>query len=373
LADITAGEDLAMESGTTYWPDYRDATFQAEHARFAQALADRYDGHPGVDHIDIGSVGCWGEWNTACLADGGGLIGVYSPASLAEEQGIADAYMDLISDYTDAFSETPLVMLGFGDEGELELEVFLHAIREGTGWRVDCWGDWGVFGDAWSHQADSYPNMINAATAAYPAFPDTWQHAPIQLEVCATMPGWVSEGWTATPPDGEVYRTFQWALEQHASVLNAKWTDIPTEYLDELDAMLVRNGYRFVVDSLNHPSEVAPGDELILASTWSNLGVAPMYIRRTLSYRLRNADETVVFESIRDLRSWLPGAFALTDTFTVPASLANGDYEVELAIVDRAGTDPATNPLPPQYLGIEGRGSDGWYALSQLRVFTVDR
>ena len=368
LQEITTGEYRDGDGGATYWPDYRDATFQAEHARFVAALADRYDGHPGVDHIDIGSVGCWGEWNTACLTDAGGLIDVYAPANADEELGIADAYAALIDAYTDAFEETPLVMLGFGDEGTLELDVFVHAIRNGAGWRVDCWGDWGFWGDAWSHQEDSYPNMIEAATAAYPDFADTWRRAPIQLEVCGTMPDWADFGWTSDAPDGLVFRTFEWALDQHASVLNAKWSAIPAPYVDALDDLLRRNGYRFVVDSLNHAGALAAGDELTLASTWSNLGVAPMYLRRSLGYRLRGDDTTVTFTSEQDVRDWMPGAWSVTDTFTLPDDIPSGTYAIELAIVDRAGENPATNPLPPLYLGIEGRGSDGWYALSQLTV-----
>ena len=368
LQAMSEGEFRDGDPGPTYWPDYRDATFQSEHARFAAALAERYDGHPGVDHIDIGSVGCWGEWNTACLSDAGGLIAVYDPADAAEEQAIADAYMDLIDAYTDAFTETPLVMLGIGNDAELERDVFVHAIQNGTGWRVDCWGDWGLWGDAWNHQEDIYPQMVSAATDAYSAFPEAWRQAPIQLEVCGTMSEWADYGWTATAPDGEVYRTFQWALEQHASVLNAKRGDIPDQYVDALSDMLVRNGYRFVVDSLNHQGELAPGDEVTLASTWSNLGVAPIYVRRILSYRLRGNDQTVTFESDQDVRDWMPGAWSVTDTFTLPSDLPAGTYEVEVAILDRAGQNPTTEPLPPLQLGIEGRGSDGWYALSQLSV-----
>ena len=368
LRDTSAGQERDASEGPTYWPDYRDATFQAEHARFAAALAERYDGHPGVDHIDIGSVGCWGEWNTACLNDAGGLIDVYDPADAAEEQAIAEAYMALVDDYVDAFAETPLVMLGFGDEGERELGVFVHAIEAGTGWRVDCWGDWGLWGPNWNHQTDSYPNMINAATAVYPAFVDTWEHAPIQLEVCGTMPGWVDEGWTADAPDGEVYRTFQWALEQHASVLNAKWTDIPTQYTGALDDLLVHNGYRLVVDSFNHDSEVAAGDAITFVSRWSNLGVAPLYVRRTLSYRLRGAGDPVLFESTEDPRDWLPGTWSVGDTFSLPENLAAGTYAIDVAILDRAGTEPATAALPPLQLGIAGRGDDGWYELSEITV-----
>jgi hypothetical protein len=369
LRDRIRGQELASANGTTYWPDYRDATFQEEHARFVAALAARYDGHPALDHVDVGSVGCWGEWNTACLSQGeAGLFGVYSPKNPADEQVIADAYKGLITAFTTSFTRTPLVMLGIGSGGGLERDVFVHALERGTGWRVDCWGDFGYFSNTWSHQTHAYPQMIGQASAAYPAFPEVWRHAPIQLEVCGTMPEWLARGWTADAPDGKVYRTFQWALEQHASVLNAKWTAIPSEYVSALNELLVRNGYRFVVDSLSHPSTLALGDALVLASTWSNLGVAPIYVPRTLSYRLRRAERSVSFESKEDVRRWLPGTWSVTDSFTLPSDLAPGVYELEVALVDRAGQNPSTDPLPPLALGIEGRATDGWYGLSRVTV-----
>ncbi len=244
----------------------------------------------------------------------------------------------------------------------------VHASQGGAGWRVDCWGDWGIFGPNWNHHEDSYPAMITNATNAYPAFADTGMHAPIQLEVCGTMPGWEGLGWTADAPDGEVHKTFQFALDQHASVLNAKFTDIPSIYTAAIDELLKHNGYRFVVDSFNHFSVVTAGQGTTFVSHWSNLGVAPHYLRRTLSYRLRGTSETAAFASQEDSRTWLPGSWQVSDTVTIPADLPAGTYDLEVALVDRAGTTPSTEPLVPLQLGIEGRGDDGWYAISQLTV-----
>ena len=81
-----------------------------------------------------------------------------------------------------------------------------HLVTEWLPW---CWGDWGIWGDSWSHHDSLYPNMIANATAADPSFPDLWQQAPIQLEVCSTLPGWHDLGWTTAAPDGEVYKSFQ--------------------------------------------------------------------------------------------------------------------------------------------------------------------
>jgi hypothetical protein len=33
------------------------------HLDFIKRLGARYDGHPDIDHIDLGSVGWWGEWH----------------------------------------------------------------------------------------------------------------------------------------------------------------------------------------------------------------------------------------------------------------------------------------------------------------------
>jgi glycosyl hydrolase family 42 (putative beta-galactosidase) len=57
--------------GMQWEPDYNDPVFLWKLDHFLQAFAERYDGHPNVDHIDIGSFGVWGEghtWRTSGLA-----------------------------------------------------------------------------------------------------------------------------------------------------------------------------------------------------------------------------------------------------------------------------------------------------------------
>jgi hypothetical protein len=215
---------------------------------------------------------------------------------------------------------------------------------------------------------DLYPPMISDATASYPPFADTWQHAPIQLEICGTIPQWLDFGWSAEPPDGKVYLSFQWALAQHASVLNGKFTEIPNEYVAAIDELLKENGYRFVIDRFNHAPTLKPGATTTFDSYWSNLGVAPSYLRRTLAYRLRSSSEELVLTSTQDIRTWLPGSWRVTETLPIPADLPAGTYALELALLDRAGTNPTTIPLPPLHLGIAGRRPDGWYQVSEVIV-----
>jgi hypothetical protein len=363
--DAVGGDWFDGGAGKTFWPDYRDAVLQREHARLIEALAQRYDGHPAVDHIDIGTVGCWGEWNTACLSGVESIIEVYRPSSRKERRKITAAYERLIDDHLNAFSKTPVIMLALGAD---DVGLMVHATRGGAGWRADCWGDWGLWGGSWSHQTKLYPQMIEAATEAEPGFPDVWKRAPVHLEVCGTMERWHELGWTTSKPDGKVFATFQWALEHHASLLNAKSKPVPESYVPAIDTLLKKVGYRFVVDAVNHPRSVRAGEHIELKSLWSNLGVAPAYGPRTLTYRLRRGAKTITFPSEQDIRTWLPGRIRVDDAYAVPADLAAGTYTIELALLDRDGASPDTKALPPLRLGNEGRRPDGWYAISTLEV-----
>jgi hypothetical protein len=358
-----------VEVDGTFWPDYRDPVFQREHRRFVMALAERYDDHPAVDHIDIGPVGCWGEWNTACTKKERSLIELYKPAGDAERDEIAAAFKQIVADYADAFQSTPLVMLALGSDNDPRMvDVMAYALERGTGWRVDCWGDFGYFSNNWSHHDSLYPNFMNNARKAYPKFDEVWKHAPVQLEVCGVIGQWKERGWTADAPDGKVHQAFEFAIDQHAAVLNAKRSAIPAEFVPAMKDMLRRNGYRFVIDRLTHPTIVRPGGELKIESAWSNLGATPSYMRRQLAYRLASEKRVEQFSSDADVRKWLPGSWKMSERFEVPADMPAGKYRLEVAILDRAGKTPETDPLPPLQLGISGRRDDGWYALSEITV-----
>jgi len=52
--------------------------------------------------------------------------------------------------------------------------------KRDVGWRVDCLGDMGGFGNGlWSHMNDLYPQSILNF-----GMQDAWKKAPVSLEVC---------------------------------------------------------------------------------------------------------------------------------------------------------------------------------------------
>ena len=56
----------SIKVGEGVFPNHNDPTFLEYHEKLLRAFGSRYGRSLDIDHIDIGSVGCWGEWNMAC-------------------------------------------------------------------------------------------------------------------------------------------------------------------------------------------------------------------------------------------------------------------------------------------------------------------
>jgi hypothetical protein len=63
---VAGGADIASGGAriTRIEPDYGDRLYLEKHGQFIKALAERYDGNPQIEFLDIGSYGIWGEWHT---------------------------------------------------------------------------------------------------------------------------------------------------------------------------------------------------------------------------------------------------------------------------------------------------------------------
>ena len=192
---------------------------------------------------------------------------------------------------------------------------------------------------------DAYPNEIIYCQAE-----NAWQTGPIALECCGVPSNW-------GPGDGPL--AFQWALDQHASVVHLKSSPLPSEWLNDYRDMIRLLGYRFVVLSLEHPAAAPAGGSLAIDLTLDNLGVAPCYFDYRLAVRL--SGRTLV--SSHSIRHLLPGSHPIHLDLQLPAVLSPGEHVLEIGIVDPGDS------LPVVRLAIEGREPDGWYPLSVLSVF----
>jgi hypothetical protein len=320
------------EGGTRHWgPDFNDPDALAIHLSLIRRLGERYDGHPDIVNVDIGSVGLWGEWHMS-----------------GTDYEIPEPHVcrEIIDTYFEAFPKTQLIML-IGPAEHLK-----YATSKGAGWRADCLGDLGMFSDSWSHMRNAYPERL-----ALPGIAEVWKSAPVAFETCGDMRSWVQRGY-------DVDGIYDWALDVHASYINNKSAPIPEGTRPSIEKMLRRLGYRFVLRRLAHSAQVAPGGELKVDMDWENVGVAPCYADYSAAVSLVSAAGKRAWTGVVDsnTRKWLPGPVGLGAAFTLPADLPPGQYSLEVGVVDPESVEPVVK------LAIDGLQPSGWYRVSNVTV-----
>lgn len=355
LKEVGGRELMADHNGEGPFPipDMDDPAILSRHLDFIKRLGERYDGHPDLDHLDLGSIGWWGEWHLS------GSKKCKLP-TLENRMKVVDAYLA-------AFKKTPLVMLINGKE------CTAHATQHGTGWRADSMGDLGSFSPTWNHMHNAYPTLIREGKAQ-----DAWKNGPIAYEPPAAISEFVEKGWP-------LRWIFNYALACHGSLFSGKSGRLPDDenFRRELERFLRRLGYRLVLKELTHPAKVKPGEELALGMKWQNVGSAPCYRPYRVAFRLTSAnDQQQVFVSDITVDKWLPGSIELfteeffkepkdlppgeitqvVGTIALPKDLAPGAYTVSIAVVGETDEQPIVR------LGIKRRADDGWYTLSKIEV-----
>jgi len=73
MAYASRGKELLVDHhghGPYVVPDMDNPVFIQRHLDFIKRLAARYDGHRDIAHIDLGSIGWWGEWHMSASTKG---------------------------------------------------------------------------------------------------------------------------------------------------------------------------------------------------------------------------------------------------------------------------------------------------------------
>ena len=314
------------KDGAIWSPDASDPLYVRYWGELVRAMAQRYDGHPFLNSVDISTVGYWGEgW------------GPYLP-----DWSVQKALLDL---YLENFHRTPL-LVNFDQP-----EALAYAAEHGSGWRLDCWGDMGGWkGRTFAHMLDRYPEQI-----ARTGVSEAWRRGPVSLESCWVPGFWYDRKWN-------VDYIMDQALRWHVSSVNIKSSAIPAEWKTKFEEFEKRMGYRLLLRKLEYPQAVHPGSMMAVSMWWLNAGVAPVYDPYTLALELRSGTRAAVIRTAADVRKWLPGDAVYDDTLYVPEDLPAGRYQVRLAVLDRRTGKPAVA------LAIQGRQPDGWYEMGTIDV-----
>ena len=164
-------------TATLQWNGYRaavpvwdDSVYLQAAKDFAKALAEKYDGDPRIEYIDVRTFGEWGEWHASHL-DGSEM-----PSDSIE--------MDMLNYYASVFKKTQLVLpsSGMGD-------VYTHALSLGITKRDD--GFIGIPG-----RPDS---LVRAYKANLPTIAENIAGYKTMLEYTDVIPGgylkWTPQRW----------------------------------------------------------------------------------------------------------------------------------------------------------------------------------
>ena len=334
-------------------PDFNDPATLEIHLDLIKRLGERYDGHPDIDHIDLGSIGWWGEWHLT--------------RSKIAKMPAPENRMKVIKAYQDAFRKTPLVMLIDGGE------CTIYAIQHGAGWRADSLGDLGSFDPKWNHMHHKYPDLVRSNGLL-----DVWKAAPVAFEPPRNVDEFVNKKWP-------LRWIFNYGLALHGSQFNGKSAKIPNNkhFREELERFLRRLGYRLVIKEISHPAQAKRGEKLEVSTKWQNMGSAPCYQPYRVAYRLSNSTGyQKTFVSQTTVNQWLPGSielfteeffkqpadlppgqiYPINDSLELPADIPPGEYTLSVAVVCNATEEPVIQ------LAITDKTKDGWYPLSRVSI-----
>ena len=284
-------------------PDFNDPIMIAEHAKFMKALAERYDGHPGIGAIDIGSYGNWGEWHVVMLPLKD------SPVEIRKK------YADM---YLDNFKKTPLVFMTMDDE------VLEHAIGKGeharVGLRRDGIGVGRYMGD-WFN-SDKYKRIKNMRHA--------WKDQPIIFE-------WINN-YDVLNPWCPFRGSVDWMFENHVNLVNEgplnPWRPKNHQHIAEFSRIDMFAGARLVLDKAVLSYE---DGRFGVAINGMNMGCGRIALPYEIVFvAVDSKGNKTEFKSAVDPTKFLPGGFVIIDSFDV-SKLPAGEYSVFMRIVHKGG------------------------------------
>ena len=227
-------------------PVWDDSVYLYYAKEFAKALAEKYDGDPRIEYIDIRTFGEWGEWHASHL-DGSEM-----PSDSIE--------MDLLDYYASVFKKTQLVLPSSGTG-----DVYTHALKLGITKRDD--GFIGIPG-----RPDS---LVRAYEANLPTIAENIAGYTTMLEYTDVIPGgylkWTPQRWVDAITTAHL--TY-YVLDQDSDCGYNFYKDNKA-LADSMSKVL---GYNFTITSAELLTVAGAKDSTgTLNITVKNTGVAPCF------------------------------------------------------------------------------------------------
>ena len=313
-------------------PDGNDPLYLRHFADFVRAFAERYDGHPDLESIDVAYGGFWGE--------GGGNCSEKTAAKL----------LDI---YLAGFRRTQLVTM-LGTRGCTYAAKVAARTGRAIGWRADCFGDLRLGNHpevpvdlSWNHTFDAYPKEIQLCGVK-----DAWKTAPVTMETCGNVATWAMAGY-------DFDRIVEEGYNYHMSVFMPKNVFFPERVIDKLIEFDRKIGYRFVLRQMLLPIQARRGGKVQVETFTDNVGCAPIYRPYKLALRFTQGRKSQVVRFKEDIRRWLPGHNWFREKILFPRGFERGEVKVALGIVDETDT-------PRVWFAIDAPADAGWHPLTSM-------
>jgi len=333
---------LALNGQEQTDPVFWDERYLDVQCEFIRKLGEYLDGKPGLEFVDIGSIGEWGEmhlmrWTPQQLADTG-----YTEAKYVA------AYRRVIDEHVKALPHTR-IFLNVG--GQKHLTINDYAAIRGVNFRQD-----GLMPSGASYDCGEWLYK-----------PYSRRGVSCNFEFHSGYDEMLKKQW-------DVKTTIEKGLSAPISYLNTNlfggggYRQAPVEAQAMLRDAARRIGYRFVLASLKHPAQLrlyaAQPSRLPLFATWRNDGVAPCYGSYALQWSLVGPEGKPVVEQLdyppTPTTLWWPGEEQPVATvLRVPAGLPAGSYRLRVAMLDPEAKQPIR-------LALTGRDDSGAYPLVKL-------
>ncbi len=253
-------------------PDWLDPIFLEKYGNFLAAAARKWDGHPALAFIDVGSFGMWGEGHT-------GYTRLIKEDKTRE---IALVHSRLLRKH---FKKSPVVISDdvCGSWNKAEDDPCLVELRKlGIGLRDDS-----IMASPRPHQWFHGGWARKAVAAGLPSVVETahfWPKSTVPLK----DQSWFEGGLLQSTIDYQAhFQGVHWWPEEFLK-LNRK----------EVEEVNLRLGYRFELKEVTFPDVVAIGKEVKIAAKWVNVGVAPPLAEYVAAWTLLDEKGTVIWTAV---------------------------------------------------------------------------
>jgi hypothetical protein len=331
---------IGFDGQGSIFPDHNSEVYLKYHEDFLRKLGAFFKGRKELYSVDIGSVGCWGEWHSSCCGKISGSECQLLFPTIENQKKIADFYFRF-------FPGVNLIAL-------INSPLLRDLVRRGSGWRADCLGDYGYFSSVSNHMRDMYEKKI-----LDPDVGSAWKTAPVLFEACHHIDDWAKQGFSTKT-------ILEKALHWHATSINNFSLGVRASNVSDLQNFLDKAAYRFFVKEISFPLSISKFDTFRVETKWVNSGVAPIYSDAAVYFRLRRDDQIFgVWRSSAIPRKWLPGTYVVDDVFDAGSSLTAGRYSLDLSISLFGQSDMRLK------LAMENGLADDWYSLGDIFVRTA--